>query len=186
MTDIYYLNTLANGDNNISTISSRNINSPRIFGYCHNIRINKKMIFIVLRNECDTIQLIVFKSDSDNLYDVCKTLHTEATIDVVGEITPANVKTCSVKNYEIRVTSLNIINPSSDLPFQIDHANDSNDSIDSDTSNRCFVSRDLRLDNRWIDLRTTFNQNVFRLKSSLEACIRDILVDNDYVEIHCF
>lgn len=187
MTDIYHLNSLANGDDNITSISSRNINSLRIFGYCHNIRINKKMIFVVLRNGYDTIQLIIFKSNIDNLYDMCKNLHTEATIDVVGEITPANVKTCSVKKYELRVTSLNVINPSADLPFQIDHANDSEDVIDkntNDVSSRCFVNRDLRLDNRWIDLRTNFNQNIFRLKSSLEACIRDVLIDNDFVEIH--
>lgn len=165
-------------------------------GFCHNIRVNKSMIFIVLRQGLATIQLIVFKKDNLMEYDIIKELRNESTIDVIGEIVSAQVKTCTVKNYEIKIRSVNVINSSSELPFGLDDANETFQ-LDSDVSNlgsdtiqednvvstRSRVGRQMRLDNRWLDLRTPINQCIFRLRSAFEMSLRNSLCENEFVGI---
>jgi aspartyl-tRNA synthetase len=183
----------------------QNNKNVTLSGFCHNIRINKKMIFIVLRRSTETIQLIVFKNDSPDVYEVFNKLNIEATVEITGEIVKAQVKTCTVTNYEIKVNSVKVINSSiKDLAFGQDDANEtfcsdlseanvSTDDtiINEDSTNnainpndRCKVGRQTRLDNRWLDLRTPINHHIFKLRSGLEACIRNVLIQDGYVEIH--
>jgi len=162
-----------------------------VCGFCHNIRVNKKMIFIVLRKQTETIQLIVFKNEQPEAFDMIKDLFDEATIDVIGEIVPAKIKTCAVKNYEIKISSVNIINRSRELPFSLDNANESfqlisdlpEDEESTLTLSRSRVSRPIRLDNRWLDLRTPINQNIFKLRSAFEHSIRSALIGDGFVSI---
>jgi aspartyl-tRNA synthetase len=163
-----------------------------VCGFCHNIRVNKNMIFIVLRQEINTIQLIVFRQNNPLQFEQIKDLYNEATIDVVGEIVPATVKTCTVKNYEIKINSVKIINSSVEMPFNLDNANETfqSDSIvqdqedlDVDQSVRSKVGRQMRLDNRWLDLRIPINQNIFRLRSAFEDSVRRALFNNDFMGI---
>jgi nondiscriminating aspartyl-tRNA synthetase len=178
------------------------LSSPILFalsGFCHNIRVNKKMIFIVLRHETNTIQLIVLKDENSDVYDIVKALSLEATICVTGDIVKATVKTCTVTNYEVRVRSIKVFNYSKRLPFALDDANetfqqDSNadDDINSEITDndsslliaRCSVGKQIRFDNRWLDLRIPVNQHIFRLRSWLEMCIREQLISTDFMEIH--
>merc|ERR1712127_237629 len=46
------------------------------------------------------------------------------------------------------------------------------------------VSQELRLDNRWIDLRTPANQSIFRIESMVGHLFRECLVKKGFVEIH--
>ena len=161
-----------------------------VSGFCHSIRVNKSMIFIVLRRGTNTIQLIVFKKDNPLEYDTIKDLRNESTIDVVGEIVTANVKTCTVKTYEIKIKSVTVINSASELPFNLDDANETfhSDSAietidDTTVSTRSKVGRQIRLDNRWLDLRTPINQHIFRLRSAFEMALRNELNNNNFVGI---
>lgn len=182
-----------------------------LVGFCHNIRIAKKMIFVVLRRELNTVQLIIFKKECPDIYSMFANLGLEATVHVMGTISRADIKSCTVTEYEIIVTSATIINGSLNvLPFHLDDANESfcadqNDEKDEQdekentpdqlaqanaqanaqtNTQRIMVDRRTRLDNRWLELRTPINQHIFRLRSSLEACIRNVLIDNEFVEIH--
>lgn len=46
------------------------------------------------------------------------------------------------------------------------------------------VGQDLRLDNRWIDLRTPANHAIFRLQSRVCQYYRQFFLDRDFIEIH--
>nr|KAG5688865.1 hypothetical protein BaRGS_005240 [Batillaria attramentaria] len=46
------------------------------------------------------------------------------------------------------------------------------------------VNQDSRLDNRILDLRTTTSQSIFRLEAGVCRLFRDILTQNNFVEIH--
>lgn len=181
------------------SIKKSNFTEPYLvsaYGYCHNIRVNKKIIFVVLRREMETIQLIVFKNDNSIAYDQLKDLNNEATISIIGEIVSAEVKSCTVTNYEIKIHTISVINSSKILPFSLDDANETfqsdsvQDEISDTTSNnlkdkmRCNIGRQMRLDNRWLDLRIPINQHIFRLRSALEASLREVLINNEFMEIH--
>lgn len=182
-------------DNSVTDVLNTHIetNEPKLIklcGFCHNIRINKNMIFVVLRQETNTIQLIVFKNTNPIQYEKIKTLNTEATIDVKGELVPANVKTCTVKKYEVKINSVEVINSSQELPFNLDNANETfhidglhDDDLYDDQQGRCKVGRKIRLDNRWIDLRIPINQNIFRLRSAFEDTVRRSLIDSGFIGI---
>ncbi|VBB17724.1 Aspartyl-tRNA synthetase [Yasminevirus sp. GU-2018] len=164
-------------------------------GFCHNIRVNKKMIFVVLRRETSTIQLIVFKEENPDEYETIKGLMNESTIQVDGVVVPAKVKTCTVTDYEVKIRKVTVLSSAKELPFGLDDANETfhSDSKQEEVSEgvedelesaRCKVSRQVRLDNRWIDLRIPMNQHIFRLRSAIEATIREVLISDDFVEIH--
>ena len=46
------------------------------------------------------------------------------------------------------------------------------------------VGQDLRLDNRWIDLRTPANHAIFRLQSRVCQYYRQFFLERDFIEIH--
>ena len=46
------------------------------------------------------------------------------------------------------------------------------------------VGQDIRLDNRWLDLRTPANHAIFRLQSRVCQYYRQFFLDRDFVEIH--
>ena len=170
--------------------------SVELSGFCHNIRFGKKHHFIVLRKGTETIQLICFKSVSPNIFKNILGLSTEATIFVRGRLVAAQVESCTTTDYEINISELEIINSSKIIPFSLDDAQEtfsesfskeSKDDVDITTiesSGRSTVSRQIRLDNRWLDLRIPINQHIFKLKSLMEASIRQILINEDFIEIH--
>lgn len=165
-------------------------NGPNInlTGYCHNIRVNKKIIFIVLRRSNKTIQLIVFKNDNSEVYDIIKNLTNESTISINGSIVAASIKTCTVTEYEIKINDIQIINKAEIIPFSLDDVNEmfnqetiieqNNDKI------RCRVSRQTRLDNRWLDLRVSTNHKIVKIKSLLENSIRTECIKQGFIEVH--
>lgn len=194
----------------LDVLAKRADKTVELCGFCHNIRVNKKMIFVVLRKGTETVQLIVFNSENPTAFSQIKDLSNEATIHVFGQVVPAKVKTCTVTDYEIKIDRVNVLNPSQTIPFSLDDAQETfqNDScaieetetkdlteqslppVDQSSARpevsfaRCKVGRTTRLDNRWLDLRIPVNQQIFKLKSLMEACIREVLIEEDFTEIH--
>ena len=164
-------------NNNIENYLDNQVNT---IGYQQGKRIAKNMIFTVLRRGENTIQLITFKKDNNELYERMSKINNEATLNIYGKVSKAVVKSCSVSNYEIIVNNINIINESKEvLPFTQDDV-----SIYCNDDDVNIVGRQIRLDNRYLELRTLLNQKIFRLKSLLEASIRNELIANNFMEIH--
>lgn len=167
-------------------------------GYCHNIRVNKRMIFVVFRKDERTVQLIVFKKDSPETYELLKELGSESTVEVQGVIVDAKVKTCTVTDYEIKLQSATVISRAKELAFSLDYANEtfqsansaniepelSEGETDEKENARCKVDRHTRLNNRWLDLRIPMNQKIFKLRSALEHNLQSEVMGRGFVKIH--
>lgn len=181
-TSTLYISNFTN--QNIENYKEINGNNIKLTGYCHNIRITKKLVFVVLRREDTTIQLIIFKEDHSDIYDKIIDISNESTIDIEGEIVNANIQSCSVTNFEIKVHKLNIISISNIIPFTLDDANETFNNQDNDENDRSKVGREIRLDNRWLDLRTTINHKLMKIRSLIEFNLRKFSMKQGFIEIH--
>lgn len=136
-------------------------------GWLQEIRILKKISFLVLRDHTGTIQ-ITAKPDITEKYDSLLQMTRETVISVRGNLTR---KTQSKSGIEILAKSVLILNEAkSPLPLGI---------IDP-------VGADLetRLTNRFLDLRKLEVGSIFRIESELLWGMREFFHDSNFVEVH--
>ena len=190
--------TIANGNGNGDDENNDNV---WIRGRVHSIRIKGGSCFLVLRqNPYDTTQATFFKqkgndNDNDNasaeysqkMIRYLKQLSLESIIDTKGTIVPANVKSCTIDNVEIqidRVCGVSKVNPI--LPFLVEDAARSEAEIESSQdTDRPYprLGQELRLDHRWLDLRTPANNAIMQLKSAICQLFRQSLHTQNFIEI---
>lgn len=166
-------------------------------GFCYSIRKMRSMIFVVLRKYNQTIQCVLMKSDNNAAFNSLTDLMEESTISITGEITkpPKPILSCTVTEYEIRIVDLNVITRAEVLPFNISNANnilvvdvdDENENVNvnaaENENNRANVSRAIRLENRWLDLRASNNYIIMQLRSNLLNTIRSIVLQEGFIEV---
>ena len=151
-----------------------------IEGRVHKIRHTGRMCFIVLRYQNNTLQVLGNKKvmNNDSFNKLCK-LTKESIIRVGGKLktTPFPIKATTYNDIEFNITDWTLINLSKDLPFDIDD-------IDSTEDYRNNVGQSLRLDNRWLDLRTPINHSIMLIQSMVTNYFRTYLLKNNFIEIH--
>lgn len=138
---------------------------------------------------------------------------SESVIDVFGEVVkPAeDIKSTSQSKVELRVIKVfGVSIGATALPFQLEDAarpeseaaaaaapaaaassaaSSSSESKDDKEKKEkvkaaITVGQDLRLNNRWLDVRTPANHAIFRLQSRVCQYYRNYFLDQDFVEIH--
>ena len=166
----------------IRNLTSELINKELwIQGRLHKIRTKAKMIFMLVRYQDVMLQCIANKQHiSDSVYNVIINTPVESIINIYGKLnkTPFPVESATYKDLEFTVDNIHIESASNVLPFQLDDANDYGESFRAD------VGRQLRLDNRWLDLRTQFNNSLFKMQSGIVNLFRSYLLLESFVEIH--
>ena len=143
-------------------------NVQNLFGWVDNVRDHGGLTFIDLRDFDSTIQLVFDKESSINVG-----VKNEYYIKVSGVFSKrdeglVNNKT-SYGQYEILINSLDIVNESKTLPFQIE------DNIDTDES--------IRLKYRYLDLRRNEMKNNIVARSKTFKSIRNIMNKLEILEI---
>jgi aspartyl-tRNA synthetase len=143
-------------------------NISNLFGWVDNVRDHGGLTFIDLRDFDSTIQLVFDKESSIKVG-----VKNEFYIMVSGVFSKrdeslVNNKT-SYGQYEIVINSLQIVNESKTLPFQIE------DNIDTDES--------IRLKYRYLDLRRNEMKNNIVARSKTFKSIRNIMNKLDVLEI---
>ena len=162
-------------------------------GRVANVRAKGNVCFIVLRsNVFHTIQLTHFK-DKDNqaaskqLIKFAGSLALESVIDVFGTIVAAEVKSCTQNDIEIAIRKLFVVSRApSMLPFLLEDASRAEAEIEaSQSTDRPFarVTQDVRLSNRWLDLRVPANNAIMRIKSGVTMLFRESLMQQGFTEI---
>lgn len=148
-------------------------------------RQNKKLCFVILRDNCQTVQCILFKSEeiTAEILDKVSSLGLESIIELEGVIKKTNspVNYTTIKDYELDVKKVSIVSESDLIPMQLD---DLTRKIDENDEEQIKVSQNTRLNNRIIDLRTTTNQSIFRIQSKVCELFRNYLLQNNFTEIH--
>lgn len=159
------------------------------------VRVKGKSTFVVLRhNSFYTLQACKFKDKEDGgesataIAKFFKTLPLESLVDVRGILVEANVSSCTQANVELQMQRAYCVSRSvQPLPFLMADARRSEaEIIGSEGSDRPFVRvlPELRLDNRWLDLRVPANNAILRLKAAVSQLYRESLASRGFVEIH--
>ena len=186
--DVSKLGTDTTTDNGIPSE-----NKIWIRGRLSAVRAKGNACFLVLRyNSFYTVQCCHFKNKeqpdiSKELIKYASTLPPESIVDIYGTIVPATVKSCSQNNVEIQIEKLFTLSRAPvQLPFLLQDAGRTQKEIDeSQSTERPFpnVPQDLRLNNRWLDLRVPSNNAIMRLKSGVSLLFRESLSNEGFIEI---
>ena len=139
-----------------------------VSGFIDTIRDKKNICFIVLRDISSKLQITIDKVKHPELTDIISKLTTDSVIKVEGIV----VKTEFVKlnNMEMLAENIEILSIAKPSPIL--------------APDGCETNIDLRLDYRWIDLRTEKNTLLFKVQTELIGSFRDYLLKNGFIEIH--
>lgn len=136
----------------------------RVQGFVENIRNKRTMAFLVVKDVTGKLQLTVEKEKCPALVPLIDELTIGSVVTAEGEVLRnEHVKMGGV---EMLPESLRIESVAEALPIKDDSA------------------IDLRIDYRWIDLRSEKNALVFRVQTALAAALREYALDHGFLEIH--
>lgn len=156
------------------------------------VRGKGKSCFIVLRQRTATVQVVLFTNNttiSKGMVKYASNLSRESVIDVEGTISLPQepVVACTQSQVELHVTSIRCISRADILPFEVSDAARSEEEIkeaEAAGELKARVSQDVRLNGRYIDLRTAANQAIFKVQSGVCQLFREILLAEGFQEIH--
>ncbi|GMI33578.1 hypothetical protein TrRE_jg11278 [Triparma retinervis] len=158
------------------------------------IRVKGGSVFLVLRQDTfNTMQGVFFKADlpdsddSARMIKYMKSLTAESIVDVYGSVVDSDVKSCTVGDREIKIQRIHAVSKSDPvLPFELEDAARSKEEVEaSQDTERPFpnLGQELRLDNRWMDLRVPANNAILRVKSGVCQLFRESLYSQGFTEI---
>ena len=135
-----------------------------LYGFVENIRNKKTMAFIVLRDVTGKIQVTVEKGKNEELDNIVDQVTLESVISAKGKA----LKNEYVKlgGIEVLAEEIELISKAEALPIHND------------------ASIDLKLDYRWLDLRSERNTLMFKVQTALLNALKKFALDRDFIEIH--
>ncbi len=154
-------------------INSKNI-EVILSGWIHNLRDHGGLIFIDLRDHFGFTQIVFDESYLQKKSDIeeISKLHLESVIKIKGTVKEReqNTKNTTIKTGEIEITvkEFEILSKSEIIPFQINKEEK--------------VHEDLRLQYRYLDLRTKKMQENIILRSKVISYIRQIMIEKGFFE----
>lgn len=156
------------GELNASNISQE----ITLCGWVHRRRDHGGVIFLDVRDR-EGITQVVFDPDREESFNLADSVRNEYVIKLTGLVRarPEGTVNENMPTGEIEVlgTSLEILNASETPPFQLDsHQN---------------VGEDVRLKNRFIDLRRPEIQERMRFRSKVTSVLRNYLDENGFLDI---
>lgn len=148
-------------------------NSITISGWCSSIRDHGGVIFIDLRDKSGIIQIVSDPNNSPAVHKIIESVRNEYVIQISGLVRLRSEKTIN-KNLrtgkiEILIDSVQILNSSVALPFQIE------EEINADEN--------VRLKYRYLDLRRPNINNNFVLKSKTMMVTRNFFNEKGFIDI---
>eukprot|EP00980_Cylindrotheca_fusiformis_P005473 scaffold1169_cov120-Cylindrotheca_fusiformis.AAC.23 len=163
-------------------------------GRLDSIRVKGGSCFLVLRQDSfNTVQAVFFKDKekpefSQKMIKYLKSLTVESIVDIEGVLEDSDVKSCSVKNVELKISRIHAVTKAAAiLPFLVEDASRSEEEVEaSQETDRPFprLGQELRLNNRWMDLRAPANNAILRVQSMVCQLFRESLYSQGFIEIH--
>ncbi len=140
-------------------------------GFVDKVRDLQYVQFIIVRDSTDKVQITIEKNDQNKeMNELVSKLTKESTIWAKGILYERpNVKLRGMEFIptEFAITSLS----AEELPIDIlDYTNKTN--------------KELRLDNRFLDLRTPQNYLIFKAQTLAEMAMREYWINHNFIEIH--
>lgn len=171
-------------------------------GHLQTVRAVGKCAFVLVRSTLFSVQGVCFESKdiSPAMVKYIAKLPNESIVDMKGTVTvpESPVDSATQKTVEIQISEFHAVcKTMAELPFQMEDAcrpdstketdvgaynEDDAENVGEDGLIR--VGQKMRLDYRWLDLRTPANQSIFRIESMVGCLFRECLMKKDFVEIH--
>jgi aspartyl-tRNA synthetase len=167
------------------------------------VRVKGKVGFLVLRRGYHTLQCVMVENGTAVPKEMMKfagKIPSESVVDIYGKLSKPEkaIEAASIKSVELNVQKLFVVSAAYPiLPFQIDDAaapepeeehgapkEKKDEKKDEKKGEKISVGQMIRLDNRWIDLRTPANHAIFRLQSAVGQYYRQFFINNGFIEIH--
>lgn len=137
-------------------------------GFIDSIRDLKKIQFIILRDSTGKIQVTLEKNEENKiLNEIISNLTIESTISVKGILKESLF--VKLNGMELIPTNIEILSKASKLPININDAD---------------VSRSVRHDFRFLDLRSEKNRKIFEIATTFENGLRKYCDSNGFIELH--
>jgi aspartyl-tRNA synthetase len=172
-------------------------------GHLQTTRVVGKGVFVVVRSSLYTVQGVAFENKegtiSNAMIKYIDGLPSESVVDMKGTVTvPENpVESVTQKQVEIQITDFHCVCKATQaLPFLMEDAArpesgketdigayNEDDEVQQDDG-LVHIGQKMRLDYRWLDLRTPANQAIFRIESMVGVLFRECLVNKGFIEIH--
>ena len=169
-----------------------------IRGFMQKTHLLGKGVFTFVRSGLYTVQGVAFQSDSISpaMIQYIGNLPAESVVDVRGIVVVPDtpVHSATQKDVEVHMTHFYCVCKASvTLPFQMEDACRPDAAVeavvgeyneDTEVAVVGQVGQKMRLDYRWLDLRTPANQAIFRIESMVGTLFREFLGKRGFVEIH--
>ena len=154
-------------------ITSKNVDEEvTICGWVHKRRDHGGVIFIDLRDISGICQVVV-NPDQSSIFKLAESVRNEYVLQVKGKIVNRSKETINKNMFtgeiELIATNLVILSKAKTPAFPIDGYVD--------------VNEDVRLKNRFLDLRRTETSERLLKRSKITAIVRDFLQNNGFNEI---
>ena len=140
----------------------------KVAGFVENIRNKKSMCFIVLRDISGKLQITVEKANHPEWEEMLASITIDTVIEAEGKIVASEY--VKLNNMEMYPDTIKILSHAEASPIVAPKGEETN--------------IDLRLDYRWIDLRTDKNTLMFKVQSLFVNKCREFLNARDFTEIH--
>ncbi|MEI6400096.1 MAG: aspartate--tRNA(Asn) ligase [bacterium] len=152
----------------IKDIGNKKGEEVSISGFVQTLRVQSKIIFMVVRDITGTTQAII-EISNETTFDIAKELSHESVVRVTGLVKdgPKDTFEIGVNNLEV----LSVANPELPIPVVI---KGSDEETEAPT----------RFDYRWIDIRKPEKTQIFKVWTSLEKGFRNYWNDNNYLQIY--
>ena len=154
-----------NGSFRISNVGE----SVKLYGWVQKKRNLGGLVFIDLRDRSGIMQLVV--RPENKYYDLASSLKSESVISVTGVIKERESKNSNMPTGEVEliVDTLELINSSIDIPFEIGKDGTS--------------LEDTRLKYRYLDIRRDNIKNNLMLRHKVCMITRNYLSNNNFIEV---
>ncbi len=154
----------------ISELKQHDGETVEIAGFVKQVRDLKKMQFVILRDVTESVQVTIFKGEEyKKLNETVSSLTLESSVKIKGKV---------------HVDSFVKLNGVELLAEQIEIANLADNNLPIDLTDFNESNRDLRLDWRFLDLRSREHQLIFRVQTTAEMAMREFWIDHGFTEIH--
>ena len=140
----------------------------KIQGFIHALRIQSKIIFIVIRNLEGLTQVVVEAKNSE--FDMAKELTLESVIRVTGEMKDAPQAPGGKEIHPSKIEVLSKAEPELPIPVVVKSGEE--------------TEAPIRFDYRWLDLRKPEKQKIFKVWTEFEKGWRKYFDENNFTQLY--
>jgi aspartyl-tRNA synthetase len=153
----------------ISNLRGKIGQSVTVQGWLQVLRDQKKMQFLVLRDQTGAVQIVVEKAANPDQAAMISTCGAESALTITGKVIDNPI--VKLGGIEMQLESIEVNNIAA-APLAFEPFGDT------------LPSLDYRLDWRYMDLRRPENLLIFKVQTTLEMAMREYWLRNGFIEIH--